>query len=255
MLRTLIVDDERLAREELKYVLKEYKGIELVGEASHGREALELYNSLRPDLIFLDINMPGINGVDVAERLLEMESPPIIVFVTAYDEYAIKAFEISAVDYILKPLSEERFKITMEKIEGQVKEENYLEKIKNMLENLKTPGEIVQERRNRVSLMDGDKLIPVELDHIIYITIENKNTVVVTRKGKYNIGNTLNELEDRWGDRFFRSHKSFLINLDLVEEIEPWFNSTYNLKLKGSQENIPVSRSQVKTFREKMNIV
>lgn len=255
MIRALIVDDEAPAREELKYILENYEGIDIIAEADHGEEALELNEKLKPDLLFLDIKMPKINGIDVAKKIVEGNHKPYIVFVTAYEEYAIKAFEVNAVDYILKPISEERMEKGMEKIMDNFngEREAFYNKLNSFIDNIKEKGE---NNPSRICAYKNGKLIPIDIREIIYATVEDKNTVIVSAKGKFTINCTLSQLSQKLDKAsFFRSHKSFLINLDLIEFIEPWFNSTFNVTLKGVDVKIPVSRSQSKEFRELMNIV
>lgn len=254
MIRAIVVDDETPAREELIYILKSFKDIEVIGQGGHGQEALLLNKELNPDLIFLDIDMPGLSGIEVAEELLKDSHRPFIVFVTAYEKYAIDAFEVNAIDYILKPISESRLEKGLKRICKSIdtKEDDYLEKIENLLSSLNKNQEKLP---TRISLNHNGTLIPIDVEDIIYASIEDKTTVVYTSKGKFKINSTLNELKDRLNSpKFFRSHRSFLVNLDSIEAIEPWFNCTYNLKLRGTKEMILVSRSQSKEFREIMNI-
>ncbi|WP_427340130.1 LytR/AlgR family response regulator transcription factor [Caloranaerobacter sp. DY30410] len=253
MIRCIIVEDEMPAREEIKYLLQEFDDIDIVGEATHGLEAIELIQRLKPDLIFLDIKMPKISGIEVTERVVKGEYVPLIVFITAFDQFAIKAFEVNAVDYLLKPVSKERLKKAIEKVkEIHYSRADYDDKLEKFLRFIKN------ERRNKISKISvykNGKLIPLDPGEIIYITVEGRNTIIVSTKGKFESNNTLSQLEKKLNTKnFFRSHRSFLINLDYIEEIEPWFNSTYRVKMKYSKEKIPVSRSQVKEFRGIMDI-
>lgn len=254
MIRTLIVDDEAPAREELKYILGKFQGIEIIAEAFHGEQALELNEKLKPDLLFLDIQMPKLNGIDVARRILDSLHRPYIVFVTAYEQYAIEAFEVNAVDYILKPVSEERMEKGMGKIMMNLANERkeYYYKLRNLIDNMNYKAE---NNLTRICVYEKGRLIPLDTKEIIYATVEDKNTVIVSSKGKFIVNYTLSQLSDKLDKyTFFRSHKSFLINLNMIEVIEPWFNSTFNVTLKGANVKIPVSRSQSKEFKELMNI-
>lgn len=254
MIRAIVVDDEVPAREELIYILQNFEDIEIIGQASHGIEALELNRKLKPDLIFLDIQMPKISGIDVARKILQEPNIPLIIFVTAYEEHALEAFEVNAIDYILKPISIERLSKSMNKIINNINmgKSDYLGKIDKLIKTLK---EREPENPIRISVSDNGKIIPLDTKEIIYATIEDKNTVIFSKKGKFETNYTLGELADKLGkESFFRSHKSYLINLDLIEVIEPWFNSTFNLKLKDIVDKIPVSRSQSKEFKSIMNI-
>lgn len=254
MIRSIVVDDETPAREELIYILEKFKEISIIGEASHGIKALELNKKLKPDLIFLDIQMPKLNGIDVARKILVGTHRPYIVFVTAFEKYAIEAFEVNAMDYILKPISEERLEKSMERVIANMKKgkKEYIDKFNNIMQNIKYKNE---ETITRICVNNMGKLIPIDLNEIIYATVEDRNTVIISTKGKFEINFTLSELCEKLDKSiFFRSHKSFLINLNYIQVIEPWFNSTFNVMLKGTDIKIPVSRSQSKEFRELMNI-
>lgn len=252
--RCLIVDDEMPARQELLYILSGIDGVEVVGQASNGIEALELINKLRPDIVFLDIQMPQISGIDVARRLLGEEYKPLIIFITAYDQFAVEAFEVNAIDYLLKPISEERLQKSLEKITSNREDNEKIDYniLNKLIQDIKSNAKTTPQR---ISLYYKNKLIPIEIKDIIYATIEDKNTVIVSNKGKFEANCTLNELMDRLDSSiFFRTHKSYILNLNYIESIEPWFNSTYNINLKGSKEVIPVSRNYAKEFKEAMNI-
>ncbi|SHH65685.1 two component transcriptional regulator, LytTR family [Caloranaerobacter azorensis DSM 13643] len=253
MIRCIIVDDEMPAREEIKYLLQQFDDIDIVGEAAHGLEAIELIQKLKPDLIFLDIKMPKISGIEVAEHVIKDEYVPLIVFITAFDQFAIKAFDVNAIDYLLKPISKERLKKTIDKIkEIYYSRIDYNDRLEKFLKYIKDEE---RNKINKISVYKNGKLIPLNLNEIIYITVEGRTTVIVSTKGRFESNNTLSQLERKLNTKnFFRSHRSFLINIDYIEEIEPWFNSTYQIKMKYSKEKIPVSRSQVKEFREIMNI-
>lgn len=252
--RCLIVDDEIPARQELLYILNNIEGVEVVGQASHGMEALELNRKLKPDIMFLDIQMPEMSGMDVARILLGEEHRPMVIFVTAYDQFAIEAFEVNAIDYLLKPISEERLKNRLKKI-SSVKENNEginYEKLSRMIQDIKLDTKTLP---NIVSVYHKNKLIPIEIKDIVYATIEDKNTIIVTAKGKFEINCTLNKLLEKLdSSMFFRSHKSYIVNLKNILSVEPWFNATYNINLKDDLGMIPVSRSYAKAFREIMNI-
>lgn len=252
MIRCLIVDDELPAREELKYLLSNSNKVKVVGEASHGLEALELIKKIEPDVIFLDIQMPQMSGIDVARKILQEDHIPMIIFVTAYDEFAIEAFEVNAIDYLLKPISEERLYSRIEKIYFMKNNEqvNPIEQLNKLIQGIK-----VSNPSSRISVYFKNKLIPIDTNDIIYSTVENKTTVIVTAKGKYETNYNLSELQEKLDPEiFFRTHKSYILNLNFIESIEPWFNSTYNINLKNSKDIVPVSRNYAKKFKEIMNI-
>jgi two-component system LytT family response regulator/two-component system response regulator LytT len=254
MIKCVVVDDEVPAREELKFLLEEIKDINVIGEASHGLEALELNRKTNPDIVFLDIQMPKMSGIEVAKNMIEGEESPLIIFVTAFEEYAIKAFEVNAIDYILKPISKERLEKSVVKAKSRLKNRktDYNLRLEKLIEGLSMkPTKPI----NRISVYHNGRLIPLDSTEIIYATLEDKITIIYSERGKFETNCTLNELEKKVDSpSFFRSHKSYLINLDLIEVIEPWFNSTFIIKLKGSSEKIPVSRGQSREFRNIMNI-
>lgn len=252
MIRCLIVDDELPAREELKYILSKSNRIEIIGEAKHGLEGLKLCRKLKPDLMILDIQMPEIDGIEVARRILDDSHIPMIIFITAYDKFAIKAFEVNAIDYLLKPVTEDRLLNRIEKIYDNRKQEQQLtfERVDKFIQEFKS-----NITSTRIAVYDKNKLIPIDTKDIIYITIEQKNTVIITTKGKYESNNSLNDLYNKLNSKeFIRSHKSYILNLNYIESIDPWFNSTFNVNLKLSKDVIPVSRNYAKHFKEIMNI-
>ena len=254
MQRCLIVDDEMPARQELLYVLSNVKDVEVIGEAAHGMEALDLIEKLRPDIVFLDIQMPKMSGIDVARKLLDKEYQPIIIFVTAYDKFAVEAFEVNAIDYLLKPISEERLKDRLERINEIKQKEETLNIIQlgKLVEYLKSNEKTSPQI---ISLYHQNKFIPIEMEEVIYATIEDKTTIIVSSRGRFEINCTLNDLMEKLDSSvFFRSHKSYIVNLKYIESIEPWFNSTFNINLKGNKDVIPVSRNYYKDFKRVMNI-
>lgn len=255
MLRCLIVDDEAYARGELICLLKDFEEIEIIGEASHGYEAIEKNRELKPDLIFLDIRMPQIGGIEVADIIINEEKVPLIVFVTAYEEYAIKAFEVNAVDYLLKPISKSRLNQTIKRVMKMYPEkddEGYIQGIKKLLIHFKANK---KEEATKLYINEKGRLIILEPFEIIYATIEDGNISVITIRGKFKSRITLNQLEEQLNSNiFFRSHKSYLINLDYIEGIIPWHNSTYAVELKNVEEKVPISRNKLKEFKTIMNM-
>jgi len=250
----MVVDDETPAREELIYILEKSNKVKVVAQASHGLQVLDLNRKYKPDLIFLDIKMPGISGIEVADKLLKEPHVPYVVFVTAYEEYALDAFEVNAIDYILKPISEERLNKTIERIINRIESGNkdYFHKLGQLIEDINEK----ENGHSRISVEYHGKLIPIKSEDIIYITVEDKNTVIISTKGNFEVNYTLNQLQNVLNSSsFFRCHKSFIINIDKIESIEPWFNSTYNVILEGQGKKIPVSRSRSKKFKKIMNIL
>jgi two-component system, LytTR family, response regulator len=237
-MRTIIVDDERLARQELKSLLAEYKEIEIIAECSNAEEAKQKINELKPDLVFMDIQMPGKTGLELLE---EISSLPEVVFVTAYDEYAIKAFEINALDYLLKPVQPERLGETIKKLfhkENTEKKEN---------------NSILADD-DHVFLKDGEKCWFVKLSDLRLFESEGNYVRVLFNTSKPLILRSLNNLETRLPAKsFFRASRKHIVNLKYVETIENWFNGGLMVKLKTG-EQIEISRRQAVKLKDLMSL-
>jgi len=233
-LRAIIVDDETPAREELRFLISSYPQIKLVGEASSGKEAIRLAESLFPDVIFLDIKMWDLNGFETARGIFEKGVNPFIIFATAYDEYAVKAFEINAVDYILKPITKERLDKTISRLVDLFKSnENQIE-IQKLIEYIETIG---KAQNIKIPIWKNDRICLLNPSDISYFEAVEKGSKVMARQGIFETHYCLTELEDKLKDyNFFRTHKSFLVNLDKVIEIIPWFNGTYILLLEDYEK-------------------
>lgn len=255
-MRCIVVDDELPARDEIIYLLKEIGDIEIVGEASNGSEAYNLIKNYKPDVIFLDINMPNMDGFDLIKELAKLKSKTYVVFVTAYDQYAIKAFDVNAVDYILKPINKTRLNKTIERLKISLKNEKtditYTQKIDTLVQNIKSKKEKVE----RICVYKNGKYIPLNPKDISFITTVGRNTIIRSKIGEFPTSLTLSELEEKLVDyNFFRSHRSFLVNLDQVKEIHNWFNGTFQIVLNGfDDEKVSVSRNKASEFKEIMNI-
>ncbi|MBS4536571.1 response regulator transcription factor [Clostridium sp. D2Q-14] len=257
MIRSMIVDDELPAREELKYLLGKYSEIEIVKEEKNGLDVLNNIGNIMPDVIFLDINMPKIPGIEVASKIIEyrLDKLPLIVFITAYDEYAIKAFELNAIDYLLKPIDDRRLSKTVDKLIKRLKDKRaeYEEKLNALINDIQNKNEY---KYNKITLYREGAFYPIEIDNIVLATVEDKNTTIFTIKDKFIYHGTLTHLEKKINrDDFYRSHRSYLVNINYVEKIEPWFNNTYHIKMKKYSDNVPVSRGQVKEFKSIMNLI
>jgi len=247
----MIVDDEKFSRVSLKKLLKSHPQIEIIDEASDGVEAVEKIEARKPDLIFLDIQMPGLSGFDVL-RNLNVDPKPKVVFVTAYDQYAVKAFEVSAVDYLLKPIDESRLRQTIEKIQesGRVKEEDYarIGKLLTQLEKSRTsPPHIPLRRGKRIILMNPSE--------IHYLKSEQGVTIVLTQTGEYWTSYSLAEMEGMLDDQiFFRTHRSAIINLNKIKEIVPAQSGVYDVYLNDPAKTcLPLSRDRARILRERYN--
>ena len=242
-MRTLIIDDERLARKELKSLLEKFTEIEVIGECANAVEAREAIHTEKPDLIFLDIQMPGESGFDLLETL---EFQPRVIFVTAFDSYAIRAFEVNALDYILKPIDDERLASAIQKIQNSGENAELPESEELNEEQLKLDDQIF--------LKDGEKCWFVTLKDIRYFESEGNYVRVFFENQKPLILKSLNNLEKRLDDRdFFRISRKFIVNLKEIVHIEPWFNGGLQIKLKPDV-TLEVSRRQASKFKELLSL-
>jgi len=240
-MKAIIVEDEFLAREELKYFIKNYSNIEIVDEFEDGIDVLKFIHKNEIDIIFLDINIPSLDGVLLAKNISKFSRKPYIVFITAYKEHAVEAFEIEAFDYILKPYHESRIISMLKKLEITHNHEK---------DNLHKSSII-----NKINLWKNEKIIVVDLDDIYYCIAKERVTYVFTKDEEYSVGVSISEFYNSLPkDRFFRCHRSYIVNITKIKEIIPWFNNTYNLKLQGINYEVPVSRSNLKEFKQLMNI-
>lgn len=242
-LKTLIVDDEYPARNELRFLLEKYDYVQIVGEATNAREAMLLIHALDYSIVFLDIAMPGLSGLELSKTIAEMNRHPLIVFVTAHEEYAIEAFGVNAVDYLLKPVDTRRLDKTMAKV-LQLTQTNPPVK----------PAEPTEEKRKSIGLIPVEhkgKTILVDEKNIVYLFASNDYTFIKTNKEKYLTRFTLKDLEKRLNPHlFFRCHRSYLVNIKKAKEVVPMVNGTLVLVVDDNEKSeVPVSRSQSKTIR------
>jgi two-component system LytT family response regulator len=239
-MKALIIDDERLARVELKRLLSPHKDINIVGEAVNVDDALSKITELNPDLIFLDIQMPGKNGFELLE---ELDSVPTVIFTTAYDEYALKAFEYNALDYLLKPIEPKRLEDTIKKVIERNK--------KDTAASLEQP---VLKEEDQIFVKDGEKCWFVKLSTIRLMESEGNYVRLYFDDNKPLILRTLNYLDERLDSKtFFRASRKHIINLKWIESIEPWLNGGLLVKLKGGNK-VEVSRRQAIKFKEMLSL-
>ncbi|HZQ96559.1 MAG TPA: LytTR family DNA-binding domain-containing protein [Candidatus Sulfotelmatobacter sp.] len=253
-LSAVIVDDEQLARDELAYLLKNIGDVEVVAQGKNGLEAVNLIREHNPDLVFLDVQMPGLDGFGVIKKLLDKKHPlPKIVFSTAFDQYAVKAFEVNAVDYLLKPFDKKRVAQSVErarsKLEPTGPSSDKLDTLVRMLESQKP-------QTSKILLKSAGRLFLVSQRDICFASIEDGIITVVTSgpngmEGQSNC-RTLEELLDSLDPNlFWRAHRSYLVNINRIKEVVPWFKSSYQLRMDDKkQTEIPVSRAQTKRLRE-----
>ncbi len=258
-LRVLVVDDEQLAREELCFLLGEASGVEILGQAADGVDALRLAGELRPDLVFLDVQMPGLTGFEVARRLIEADVPSQLVFVTAFDQYAIDAFGVNAVDYVLKPLDASRLEQALDRARQRLatRQASKLPLTPEDLERVVEAVQARQGRREQLAIRVGERFILVQADEVIHASLADDAIVVVTGtiSGTSNY-RTLDELQARLDPGvFWRVHRSHLVNITKIKEIVPWFSRNFLLKMKDAKgTEIPVSRAQTKRLREYLQL-
>jgi len=257
-LRVMVVDDEQLARDELCYQLGQVAGVEIVAQAGNGLEALSAADRYEPDLVFLDIQMPGLNGFEVARRLLERETPsPALVFVTAFDQHAIEAFEVNAVDYLLKPVDARRLEQALARARRRLSREREGQPVSDQLERIVKMMASREIRRDQVAVKAGDRFLLVQAEEIIYASLSDESINIVTGQvaGTANY-RTLDELQARLDPEvFWRVHRSHLVNINKIKEIVPWFSRNYILRMKDAKSTeIPVSRSQTKRLRDHLKL-
>jgi two-component system LytT family response regulator len=245
-MRAMIIDDERLARKELNNLLENYPEIEIVDQAVNADEALEKIIQLDPELIFLDIQMPGKTGFELLE---ELEKVPKVIFTTAYDEFAIKAFDVNALDYLLKPIQEERLKDTITKVLA-VQASSLAERAQEGVSEIKQQLGM----NDKVFVKDGDRCWFISLKEIRLFESDGNYIKVYFNNVKPMIHKSLNALDEKLDERsFFRASRKHIINLSWIETIETWFNGGLLVQLKGG-EKVEVSRRQAARFKEKMSL-
>ena len=262
----LIIDDEQLARDELKYLLEQTGGIEVLAEGSNGIEAVDLIGAHHPDVVFLDVQMPGLDGFAVINRLVERHRKtgdplPQVVFATAYDHYAVRAFDVNAVDYLLKPFDRARVEQALARVRGRLTEAapgsppesqiDALLKLLNRPQNGRSaqPAKLIVQAQSRLLLVDQSEICYAAIDEgVIRVVTQNFEGQSKCR--------TLEELlEQLDADVFWRAHRGFVVNINHIREVVPWFKSTYQLRMDDKkQTEIPVSRAQTRRLRELFNL-
>jgi two-component system, LytTR family, response regulator len=264
-MRAVLVDDEQLARDEMVYLLGQVGGVELIGQADNGVEALDTIRRLQPELVFLDVQMPGLTGFEVARRLLDEGPDAQIVFVTAFDQHAIEAFEVNAVDYLLKPVDPARLEMALDRARRRVSSDRQRESAgadiasisPDQLEKILQLVADRQSRRDRLAMKVGERFLLVQADEIIYASMADETITIVTgmHNGTSNY-RTLDELQARLDPTvFWRVHRSHLVNINKIKEIVPWFSRNYILRMKDEKATeIPVSRMQTKRLRDYLKL-
>jgi two-component system LytT family response regulator/two-component system response regulator LytT len=256
VLTAIVVDDEQLARDELCYMLDQIGSVEVIAQAGNGLEAVGIVERLSPDVVFLDVQMPGLNGFEVAHRLIQNGTSPNIVFVTAFDRHAIEAFEVNAVDYVLKPVEANRLEQAVERARKRVAPLPHAP-LNDQIERIVQLMSERQSKRERVAVKVGERFLLVQAEEIIYASLVDDSINIVTSQlaGTSNF-RTLDELQARLDPGvFWRVHRSHLVNINKVKEIVPWFSRNYILRMKDAKATeIPVSRAQTKRLREYLRL-
>jgi two-component system LytT family response regulator/two-component system response regulator LytT len=257
-LRTVVVDDERLAREELCFLLGQVEGVEVVAQAGDGIEALQVIQDQAPDVVMLDVQMPGLTGFEVARRLIRAGIESQFVFVTAFDQHAIQAFEVNAVDYLLKPVESSRLATAVDRVRRRIQSDRPQTRVQNgELDRLLQLLADRQPRRDQLAVKVGERFLLVQADEVVHASVEDDVITVVTTSlsGTSNY-RTLDELQARLDPAvFWRVHRSHLVNINRIKEIVPWFSRNYILKMKDPRgSEIPVSRSQTKRLRDYLRL-
>jgi two-component system, LytTR family, response regulator LytT len=262
-LTALIIDDEPLARQELQYLLERAGGVEVLAQGTNGIEAVELIREHKPDVVFLDVQMPGLDGFAVLKKLLDRKVPmPQVVFATAFNQYAVRAFEVNAVDYLLKPFDRKRVMQTIEKAmarrsaPAESASDAKLDALLRLVEE-RAQAQTPKSQSGKVIVRAQSRLLLVDQGEICFASIEDGTITVVTRnvEGHSNC-RTLEELMDQLDpEAFWRAHRSFVVNIQHIREVVPWFKSSYQLRMDDPQKTeIPVSRAQTKRLRELFNL-
>ncbi|MHB8155867.1 MAG: LytR/AlgR family response regulator transcription factor [Desulfocucumaceae bacterium] len=255
-LKALIVDDEYPARQELRYALSNFENIEIVGEATSAHEALALIKALDYQVLFLDISMPGMSGLELGAAIQELPRPPHVIFVTAFDEHAVQAFEVNAIDYLLKPVESGRLKKAIDKIVKITQEYSGSEPAAGPepqeVDTRPVASPQGQIKIDRIPAEKQGKTVLVAESDIFYAFTEQDYIYIKTFSDKLFTRFTLKELEARLNNSvFFRTHRCYLVNLHKVKEIVPFFNGTYNLVVEDKENSeVPVSRAQAKKLRK-----
>jgi len=249
-LLTIIIEDEKPARDLLKAYLEEYEQMEIMGEYDNGFEGLKAVNEKKPDVIFLDVQMPKLTGFEMLEVL---EHDPEVIFTTAYDQYAIQAFEQNAVDYLLKPFSRDRFKEAIGRLEARFKKADKHEGAKRSIEKIKIHLAEGEEKLHRVVIKKSGKIHVISTGNISFLEAQDDYVMIYTNDGKYLKQQTMKYFEKHLDpEQFVRVHRSYIVNVTNIERIEPYEKSNYILILKDGNK-VPVSRSGMQVLKENLD--
>ncbi|HXW61894.1 MAG TPA: LytTR family DNA-binding domain-containing protein [Candidatus Acidoferrales bacterium] len=259
-MNTVIVDDERPARDELVYLLKGLPDVNIVAQGKNGLEAIQLIKEFSPDLVFLDVQMPGLDGFGVIQKLVERKLPiPQIVFATAYDQYAVQAFEVNAVDYVLKPFDKMRIVQAVQRAKKMVEANTSpVQRLETLVDQIGA-GEMKRRSMAPVKLLvkSQERMILIDADDMIFASIQDGAITIYAREieGVSNYRTVEDLMEALDGEIFWRPHRSYLVNINHIKEVVPWFKSSFMLKMNDKRASeIPVSRTQTKRLRELLKL-
>lgn len=240
LIRALVVDDERYAREELLYLLEAYADINVIADVDRGEDAIILTIEESPDIIFLDIDMPVKNGIEIAQSLQKVKNRPHIIFTTAHAEYAAEAFRVDALDYLLKPYKKKQLDEAINKLRTKIAQ---------------TSRRDINHLPSKLPVQTDGDIRYISMKDIAYLYPDNKTSVIVTPHEQFNYNYSLKEAERQLKNfGFFRTHRSYLVNLAFVKRMTPWFNGAYELELNGIEEKVSVSRNYAKSFMQRLQI-
>lgn len=253
MITIVLVDDEAPARVELRYLLEQYPEFEVIGEFESGAKALRHIPTLHPDVLFMDVQLQDMDGLDVVHSLQHLGLNPVVVFATAYDVHAVRAFELNAVDYILKPFSTERLAVTVERLKKRQKLNG--EELSKTISHL--IGEVgLRQRPRKIPVTSKGRVSLIDPQEFLYVIAEGRYASIATKEKIWPTTFSLQELEERLDPvQFVRTHRAYLVNLDRMKEVIPWFNGTYKIIIdQAGAPEIPVSRTYVKGLRERLDL-
>lgn len=251
MIRVLIVDDEALAREEMTRLVRSQNGFEWIGEAANGKECLQKLKKEKADVVFLDVDMPGMNGLEVASRLASWDDPPLVVFATAYDKYAVEAFRANAIDYVLKPCDPARLRKTFERIKDFLaRKGSSREKLASLENTLIQKGLLKRLVGHPRNLKDRVVIDPAE---VLYFYSENTEVLACLGSRELIVNSTLKELVSNLDPaQFAQTHKAYLVNLHKIEKLSPMFSGNYEILLKGMKTTVPLSRRYARPLKNRL---
>ncbi|MGT2934177.1 LytR/AlgR family response regulator transcription factor [Streptococcus catagoni] len=243
-MKVAIIDDEPLARMELNYLLQQTSEVEAIFEGESVDDAFQIILTHQPDLLFLDIHLTDESGLDLAKRLSKIPQPPLIIFATAYDNHAVEAFEVNALDYILKPFEERRIQMAIQKAQKALESKK-----------AKTYEKPRSDRpAERLTIETDERIYLIAFTDILYCEVQGKLTTLYTKKGDYTSHTSLSSIEKSLNsERFIKVHRAYIINQEEIKEIQPWFNQTYQLTMSNGGK-VPVSRSFLKNFKERLGL-